>query len=421
MQYNKTLYTSITLLAKLSFLLTKTELSLYNKLQEVVSILANALQVKRCSLVLYNNARERFEIVAATGMNIPIEQLRDIDPLENSPIIKHVVLNKKPIVVKDEEDMIKLGIKPKKGYKIQSFISVPLISSGKFLGVLNVTETIYEKPFSELEANTITILSDQIATTIENAKLSEEIIKAKVIKEQLKIAREVQFSLIPHKFPNNDNIEAYGFTTPAYDVGGDYFDIVTLSPTEYVFNVSDVSGKGIPASLIMTSFRSYWRAFIHSSNEPKVILDKLNKVLLSDLEKSAIFITSFYGYYNAQKGTLKYGNAAHEFPLFYSYEKNKFEKFYKNNTILGAFSNYTYSSYYKKVKNGDTIIIFSDGITDFKNLKQIDAEQYIQNVFMENKDQPLKNIVTKIKSQLEFYLKGMMHSDDLTLLMVRFK
>ena len=86
MQYNKALYTSITLLAKLSFLLTKTELSLYSKLQEVVTILAHALQVKRCSLVLYNPLNNRYEIVAATGLNVPISELRDIDPLKKAQL-----------------------------------------------------------------------------------------------------------------------------------------------------------------------------------------------------------------------------------------------------------------------------------------------------------------------------------------------
>jgi sigma-B regulation protein RsbU (phosphoserine phosphatase) len=420
MQYNKSLYKSILLLSRLSFLLTKAELSIYSKLQEVTTILANALEVRRCSLVLYNRDTKRFEIVAATGLNIPVNELRKMDPLQNSPIIRYVINNKLPVIVRDDNDMKKLGIEPKKNYKIQSFISVPLIANSQFLGVMNITDTISNKPFTDIEANTVTILSDHIATTILNAQLSEEIIKNQIIKEQLAIARDVQFSLLPDDFPNNSILEMFGFTEPTYDVGGDYFDILEKD-NRYNFIVADVSGKGIPASLIMTSFRSFWRAFTSSIKSPQKVLAKLNNTLVNDLDKSSIFITCFSGSYNPEKRLLTYCNAAHEFPIYFSYKRDKFMSLNKNNTIIGAFPNLKYRSFLKKTEPSDILILYSDGITDFKFRRKIDIESQIMGIVKENKTLPVKEIVLKIRQLINNYLEGYSHTDDLTLLMLRFK
>ena len=421
MHYNKNLKNSITLLTKLSFLLSKTELSLYKKLEEVLDILSAALKVKRCSLILYNKASQRYEMYAATGINIPFEEMQKIDPVKDSQIIKYVIDKKEPIVVCKEEDMLKLGIKPKKNYKVQSFISVPLISNGNFLGVMNLTETKSEKPFSKMEAHTIVILSGHIATTIENAQLSEEVFKNRLLSEQLSLAKRVQFSLIPDSFPDNDKIEAYGFTEPTFEVGGDYLDILQINNEEFAFIVGDVSGKGIPASLVMTSFRSYWRALVKTSTSPKKIFEQLNEILLNDFEKESLYLTCFYGVYNSKTKVLSFGNAGHEFPIYFSQKNNKFTSIKKNNTILGAFPNISFSSFSKKTEKDDIILIFSDGITDFKFLKNFDAEEAIKKIFIKNKEKPLKFIVEKVKDMLKGYLKGVRHSDDLTFLAVRFK
>ncbi len=419
---SENLKSSIALLTKLSFLLTKTEINIDNKLQEVVEILAEALSVKRCSLVLFNELEKRFEIVAATGFNLSKEEMRKIDPVKQSKIIKYVIENRKPVVVRNEDDMKKFGIKPKDKYKIPSFISVPLIvTGGKLLGVLNLTDTISGEPFTDLEAQTILILSDQIAITIENTKLSEQILRNRLIKEQLKIAKRVQHSLIPSNFPNNSHIDCYGFTIPTFEVGGDYFDILKVNSNCYAFILADVSGKGIPASLIMTSFRSYWRALVKNIKKPKKIFESLNNILVNDLEKEGLFLTCFYGIYNFEKNTLNYGNAGHEFPIFYCNEKEKFIKLEKNDLILGSFADVKYTTYSKKINNGDAIFIFSDGITDFSYYQNIDAEKIIEDIFLENKDKSMKTIISLIKKTLQNKFASKHHTDDLTLIGIRFK
>ncbi len=422
MMHANSLKYNISLLTKLSFLLTKTTTNLNDKLQEVVEILAEALEVKRCSLVLHNPVLERYEIVAATGINIDKDELKQIDPIKQSKIIKYVIEHKRPVVVKDEKDMITYGITPKEGYKVQSFISAPLIvPNGKFLGIINLTETLTNQPFNEIEAQTILILSDQIAITIENTRLSEEILKDTLIKEQLKIAQRVQTSLIPTDFPNNDTIESFGFTHPTFEVGGDYFDILQISEHEYAFILADVSGKGIPASLITTSFRSYWRALIKTIKSPKKILERLNNILTSDLEKEGMFLTCFYGIYNSKKRILQYGNAGHEFPLLFNSKNNEFTLLRNNDLILGMFSDTNYKTFYKKLNSGDTIFVFSDGVTDFKYLRNVDSEMLIQNIFKKNINKSIYEIVTIIKNNLMSKLDGSRHSDDLTLIGIRFK
>ncbi|GEM_PF-5013523 len=415
---SKHLKDSITLLSKLSFLLTKSDLSLEDKLQDVVLIIAQALGVKKCSLVL-KTTDNGFKIVASTGLDVSKEKLQHIDPVKDSKIIRYVIENQEPIVVKTHEDMLKYDLKPKKNYKITSFISAPLIvPGGKFLGVINLTETLSNKPFTDIQSKTILILSNQIAITIENTKLSQQILQDTLIREQLKIAQRVQNSLVPEKYPDKI-VDSYGFTIPTFQVGGDYFDISEISEDEVAFILADVSGKGIPASLIMTSFRSYWRALIKTTKSPKKIFEKLNQMLFNDLEKENLFLTCFYGIYNKKKHTLLFGNAGNEFPIFYNSFKSKFTIMNKNNTILGVFPNTKYNTYSKDIQKGDVIFVFSDGVTDFQYLREIDSIKIIKDIYLKNSNKSIKIIVSKIKETLLQKIEGR-HSDDLTLIALRF-
>ena len=403
------------LLKRLSDLLTLTDLPLEKKLQKVIDIIADAIGVKKCSLVLYDEKNNRFRIVAAKGLNISQEELKKIDPLKHSKIISLVVETKKPIVVKSKYDMIKLGISPKKNYEVPSFISTPLIiSNNKFLGIINLTDPIDGKPFTEEDEKTIYILSNHLAVTIENTKLSEEIIKNRIIKEQLKIAERIQKSLLPKDFPKTEEVEFYGISKPTFRIGGDYFDIIKLNEDEFAFILADVSGKGIPASLIMTSFRSYFHSILKKYKRPETVLTKLNMLLLNDLEENSMFITCFYGIYNKRKKILQYGSAGHEPVLYFKSSKNQINYLKPVDTILGVFENYKFSSRKKRLNKGDILIIFSDGVRDLH--ESIDGIKLMEEIVVKNHNKNIREIISLIVKKIENVIDKTKQFDDITIL-----
>ena len=406
------------LLQKLSNLLTFEESSLEEKLQKVVDIIADAIGVKKCSLVLYDENTNRYRIVAAKGINLPKEELKKIDPLKQSKIISLVVETKRPIVVKSYEDMIKLGIQPKKGYEIQSFISTPLIiSNNKFLGVINLTDPIDGRPFTVEDEKTILILSNHLATTVENTKLSEEVIKNKIIREQLKLAKKIQEGLLPREFPKFKEVEFFGFSKPTFEIGGDYYDVLKLNDNEIAYILADVSGKGVPASLIMSSFRSYLLAILKRYKRPETVLSKLNNLLIEDLEQNGMFITCFYGVYNVKNRKLTYGSAAHEPAMLFNKKSGKFEFLENVDTILGAFRDYKFSSRTKKFHKDDILLIYSDGITDLNMMNEnYDGVTLLQEIILKEKEKSIKEIINKLKKTINDIVIENKQFDDITVL-----
>ncbi len=403
------------LLQRLSDLLTITDLPIEEKLQKVVDIIADAIGVKKCSLVLYDEKDKKFKIVAAKGINLPKEKLKEIDPLKQSKIISLVVETKKPIIVKSYEDMVKLGLKPKKKYEVQSFISTPLIvSNNKFLGVINLTDPVNGKPFTIEDEKTIYILSNHLAVTVENTKLSEEVIKNKIIKEQLKLAEKIQKSLLPKNFPETKDVEFYGVSKPTFRIGGDYFDVIRLNENEIAFILADVSGKGVPASLIMTSFRSYFHAILKRYKRPETVLTKLNNLMLNDLEENSMFITCFYGIYNIKKKELIYGSAGHEPALIYKANSKKFKFLDTIDTILGAFKDYKFSSRRKKFHKNDILIVYSDGVTDLH--KEINGIQLLKENVKKFADKSIKQIIKNFIKRIEKIITEHEQFDDITIL-----
>jgi len=164
--------------------------------------------------------------------------------------------------------------------------------------------------------NFIQTISSIIVVAIENQRLFRESLRQEALRKELELAARMQMMLIPDnkKLPANNRIRVQGFYNPHYEVGGDYYDFLTLSDTTVGFCIADVSGKGMSAALLMSNFQASLRVLFTAEVDLDVLLRKLNTVVVLN-SSGECFITLFIARFNMNSRVLEYVNAAHTPPV----------------------------------------------------------------------------------------------------------
>ena len=243
------------------------------------------------------------------------------------------------------------------------------------------------------------------------------------IENELKIAHDIQMSMLPKTFPpypERDDIDIYGFLKPAKDVGGDLFDFYIHNETLF-FCVGDVSGKGVPASLVMAVTRSLFRNISAHTSEPDQISYTLNESL-ADGNETSMFVTAFIGVLDLKTGHLSYCNAGHNNPLIIGQEVSMLEC--NPNLPLGVMDGVTFEKQEMVVEPGTTVFLYTDGLNEAENIRhdQFDIERVIDlatSLVKEGQDQPTV-MIEKMTEAVHAFVGDAEQSDDLTMLAIKY-
>lgn len=256
--------------------------------------------------------------------------------------------------------------------------------------------------------------------SIENARLFKETLEKQRLEKDLEIARNIQRNLLPKKIPQFSNIELAAYNLSARMVGGDYYDIVKLDSDKVLIAVADVSGKGVPAALLMANLQ----AFLKSICKQKLPLSDATN-LMNDLvaENTTLgsFITFFWGIFDNAKNEFTYVNAGHNPPLHVY--NGKINKLKKGGMILGVLpTTVPYISETIKLNSGDTIVMFTDGITEAMNINNEEfSDEFLENIVLKEADKSPEQILDEIKRAVYEYTIGAEQSDDITCLVLKVK
>ena len=243
------------------------------------------------------------------------------------------------------------------------------------------------------------------------------------IENELKIAHDIQMSMLPKTFPpypERNDIDIYGFLKPAKDVGGDLFDFY-IHNEKLFFCVGDVSGKGVPASLVMAVTRSLFRNISAHTSEPDHIAYTLNEAL-ADGNETSMFVTAFIGVLDLASGLMDYCNAGHNNPLIIGQEVSMLEC--NPNLPLGVMTGVTFEKQEMVVKPQTTVFLYTDGLNEAENIRhdQFDIERVIDlatSLVKEGQDQPTI-IIEKMTESVHAFVGEAEQSDDLTMLAIKF-
>ncbi|MBD2663657.1 serine phosphatase [Richelia sinica FACHB-800] len=244
-------------------------------------------------------------------------------------------------------------------------------------GWLYVLSRDPEYSWTETRQKLVRLVADQTAVAIENDELAVELRKKERLDQELEIGAEIQRRLLPRQCPSIPGVTLAARCKPANRVGGDYYDFISTNHNQLRANnsasadevswglvIGDVMGKGVPAGLIMTMMRGMLRGEVLHGNSPAGILQNLNRVMYADLENSHRFITLFYSEYNPQTRILSYSNAAHNPPLWWHAATKTVSRLDTLGMLIGLDANSQYEDAQAQLEPGDTIIYYTDGLTD---------------------------------------------------------
>ena len=244
------------------------------------------------------------------------------------------------------------------------------------------------------------------------------------IENELKVAHDIQMSMLPKTFPpypERDDVDIYGTLTPAKDVGGDLFDFY-IRDEKLFFCIGDVSGKGVPASLVMAMTRSLFRNISLHVSEPNVIVKALNAAVAEGNE-THMFVTLFLGVLDLQTGVLQYCNAGHNFPLLIGQDVKTFDC--DSNVPIGIIEDWDFSRQEIQLESQTTIFLYTDGLNEAED--SMHAQFGEDRILRLAESQMAKGtiepaiIVSQMEEAVRRFVDDAEQSDDLTMLAIKYK
>jgi sigma-B regulation protein RsbU (phosphoserine phosphatase) len=268
---------------------------------------------------------------------------------------------------------------------------------------------------SEININMIQALSNIILVAIENKKLIQRELKQEALRKELEIARNVQQFLFPKNLPKSLRLDMEAFYLPHHTIGGDYYDYIKITEEKFLICIADVSGKGMPAAIIMSNFQASLNTLIRKTTDLKEIIEELNFQIIKNANGEH-FITFFVGIYDYTEQRLEYVNAGHNPPILIS--NGELFLLEKGSTILGSFYPIPFIDV-GEVENLSSFFFFSytDGITEtFNELNEPFGFERLQDFIFANYQNKLKDLLKNLLDELVEFKGAKDYDDDITIL-----
>ncbi len=189
------------------------------------------------------------------------------------------------------------------------------------------------------------------------------IVEKERLERELELARQLQQSMLPREFPPIDGYQVAARNRPARQVGGDFYDVIAISPQRVVIVMADVSDKGMPAALYMALTRSLIRAEAKRSGSPREVLLRTHRLLL-EISQNTMFFTAFCGVLDPETGVMVYARAGHDRPLLYSPTTHTSRWLEARGMMLGYIEDVFLEEAEVKLELGDALVLYTDGVTD---------------------------------------------------------
>jgi len=299
----------------------------------------------------------------------------------------------------------------------KSEMVAPIISNDEVVGVFDLESDEFNS-YDQDDLSVLQLLASQVAIIIEKVSLHEQVVEKNRLQAQLEIARSVQLELLPATDPQLPNFDISAYVFPTEEVSGDYYDWVEMFEDQIGIVVADAVGKGIPAALLMSFLRASLRSGVQVGYAPHIALGKVGN-LLWDSTESQQFITAIYGILDATNRTFVFSNAGHNPPLLI--EPNGEYKFVEYGDLpLGMFRDTHYHQHFIKFYTGQTMVLYTDGITEAANSND---EEYGQERFakrvLEGINLPAKELIDFVRKGVADFTERKFLDDDGTLFIVK--
>jgi sigma-B regulation protein RsbU (phosphoserine phosphatase) len=295
--------------------------------------------------------------------------------------------------------------------------SIVHIQRGQFLGVLYL-DSRRPSAFSKLDRQILDALAVEAASILDNARLVERERQRQRLEQELSIAREIQQALLPRGFRDFPHLAISGINTPCHAVGGDYFDVFPMSDDRTAFVIADVAGKGIGAALLTTMLQGALTGMTLGA-DPARVFHHINDFLCQHADVGK-YATMFFGMLDLH-GNLDYLNAGHPSPLLLRRGEVS-EIFTEGSFPVGLLPEANYSAARVTLEPGDTLVLFSDGVTEAADLgEQMFGVPRLSEALAGQHEAPLDQLQKRVVDSVENFARGASQADDITLLFIRYR
>ncbi|GAB4445032.1 MAG: hypothetical protein Kow0031_27470 [Anaerolineae bacterium] len=276
------------------------------------------------------------------------------------------------------------------------------------------------QPFTAGDAKLVGALAQQVATIIKSHVVHAQLLHKERFSRELEIAAEIQESMLPTDLPHVGGLAMAVSSTPASEVGGDFFDLVTVDDHHLTLVIGDVSGKGIPAAMLTSVTRTMLRVEAVRGEPPHKIIQQANSVLYRDLSRADAFVTVFVATIDTHEGTLTYASAGHTPTLLWCAETRQVEQLRATSLPLGIFDIQQSQSRTVPIHPGDTMVFYTDGITEAQspNNDLFGLNRLIYIIESRASDSP-EQLQQFIRAEVARFRRDAAWRDDATLLVIK--
>src|SRR5690349_18167553 len=329
-------------------------------------------------------------------------------------LIGHVAVSARPFI---SPDVRKEPRYVNARARTRSEMVAPIISNEEVIGVFDL-ESDELNAYQNDDLEVLMLLASQVAIIIEKVMLHDQLIEKQRLETQLEVARQVQLELLPARDPQLEGFDISAYNFPTEEVSGDYYDWVRIYDDQIGIVIADVSGKGVPAALLMAFLRASLRAASHIGYAPQVSMAKVNYLLWESIERNQ-FVTAFYGILDATNRTFAYSNGGHNPPMLIDIDGTaRFIE--KGEQPLGMFRETRYHEYYLEFEPGDILVLYTDGATEATNPagEEFGRERLAQAV-KRIYDRPAREMIASLQMEILEWTDNVGSNDDVTFFIVK--
>jgi sigma-B regulation protein RsbU (phosphoserine phosphatase) len=295
----------------------------------------------------------------------------------------------------------------------------------KFQGV-NYQVTLFDKesrqgivPFDETDSLLLDALTRQAHAAIENEFLQKQSLEMETVKREMAIAATIQQRILPEKLPVIPGYDLAGKNIPTIEVCGDYYDIVQVDTNKYALIMADVSGKGVPAALLVSSLQASLRVYLESNPDLAILAERLNKLIYQSttFEK---YLTMIICYLNSETGVIEAVNAGHNPPLI-ARRDHSIAKIITGGIPIGMVDiGFPYEKQNLCLERGESLLMFTDGITEAMDLEEeMYEDDRLETFLLKNGSKPASEFIEELIDDVETFVGKAPQSDDITTLYIK--
>ena len=340
-------------------------------------------------------------------------------------LLGEVWKSQEPLLLQGDDSRLTFGKAKSTASRPAAAIIAPLIYGEQKLGLLTVTRRDAAEPFRSSEFQIFKAITEQSAFALYNIFIAGEAAEKRRLDQDLQVAHEIQRILLPTNAPEVAGYQISGINIPAKQVSGDYYDYISVDDTHFGVAVADVSGKGVPASLIMAMCRSVLRSQAGGRLSAAAVLHRVNEQLFPDIRED-MFISMAYAILDRTSSSVTLSRAGHDAPLLYRAADESVTRINPPGMALGIDSGGVFTrvtgDFSLTLEPGDCLILYTDGVTEAldKNGEEFGMENVIQSIQASAREGAAA-IITRLTDDLRAFVGTHPQNDDITLIAIRKK